>query len=241
MPEHLREDFCGTALISATWCRGDCRRTAIGLDIDRQALEWGLDHNGGSLIDESRPRLCLFQGDVCDPLDAAVSVRPPAASADDTVDSMTHLTLRAEAHGIGAGSLGDAGETGPPAGNRSGDNVAQGKSRDAAMMQSSSKRHEGNDDEDEEADGDGGSCAAKPVDITCALNFSVCLLHQRSDVVVRIFPLSLPALLQCMLLRLQAAEHAVGDSGAQVLLCVRPGCQHSTATQLRMHQHMHLH
>ena len=30
VPQHLREDFCGTALISATWCRGDVRRTATG-------------------------------------------------------------------------------------------------------------------------------------------------------------------------------------------------------------------
>lgn len=30
VPVHLREDFCGTALISATWCRGDVRRSAVG-------------------------------------------------------------------------------------------------------------------------------------------------------------------------------------------------------------------
>jgi hypothetical protein len=30
VPLHLREDFCGTAMISATWCKGDVRRTATG-------------------------------------------------------------------------------------------------------------------------------------------------------------------------------------------------------------------
>ncbi|BDA43274.1 hypothetical protein COCOBI_04-2860 [Coccomyxa sp. Obi] len=183
VPEHLREDFCGTALISATWCCGDVRRTAIGLDIDREALEWGLDHNGGSLTDEPRPRLCLFQGDVCDPLEAAVPVRLPAASADDTVGRMAQMTLKAEAPAIGAENSGSVGETGPPAGNRSGSVAENGG--DSPMMESSSRRHESNEDEDEdeEADSDGGSCAAKPVDVTCALNFSVCLLHLRSDVV----------------------------------------------------------
>ncbi|CAL8468735.1 g8275 [Coccomyxa elongata] len=184
VPEHLREDFCGTALISATWCRGDVRRTAIGLDIDREALEWGLDHNGGTLTDEPRPRLCLFQGDVCDPLEAALPVSLPAASADDTVEAMAQMTLRAEAQATGPGKSGNAGETGLSDGNRSG-SVAQEKVILTPMMESSSRQHGSNkdEDEDEEADSDGGSCAAKPVDITCALNFSVCLLHLRSDVV----------------------------------------------------------
>lgn len=190
VPEHLREDFCGTALISATWCRGDVRRTAIGLDIDREALEWGLDHNGGSLTDEPRPRLCLFKGDVCDPLAAALPVRLPAASADDTAESMAQMTLRAEAQAVDADTSGKSGETGPPCGNRSG-SVAQEEGKDAVMMASSIRQHKSNqlEDEDEEADSDTGSCPAKPVDITCALNFSVCLLHLRSDVVVRFFPL----------------------------------------------------
>lgn len=210
VPEHLREDFCGTALISATWCRGDVRRTAIGLDIDREALEWGLDHHGGTLTDELRPRLCLFQGDVCDPLKAALPVSLPAASADDTVESIAQMTLRAEAHAIGPGKSGNAGETGLFDGKRSG-SVVQEEGKLAPMMESNSMQHgsDREEDEDEEADTDGGSCAAKPVDITCALNFSVCLLHLRSDVVVRFFPLHtahfapVHLALECQLQRLQ--------------------------------------
>jgi hypothetical protein len=40
----LREDFCGTALFSARWVAKG-QRTAVGLDIDRQVLAWGADHN----------------------------------------------------------------------------------------------------------------------------------------------------------------------------------------------------
>ena len=82
-PEHLREDFCGTALICAVWCRGDCRRTATGLDIDRDALEWGCRENGSGLLGEGiigLPRLCLLRCDVLHPVAAAECVsRLPGA------------------------------------------------------------------------------------------------------------------------------------------------------------------
>lgn len=44
VPESLREDFCGTALLCAEWVkyRG---RTAVGVDLDRRVLEWGTQHN----------------------------------------------------------------------------------------------------------------------------------------------------------------------------------------------------
>ena len=85
-PEHLREDFCGTALICAVWCRGDCRRTATGLDIDQDALAWGCRENASGLLGEcagDRPRLCLLRCDVLDPVAAAecVSVLPGAREA----------------------------------------------------------------------------------------------------------------------------------------------------------------
>lgn len=47
-PRHLREDFCGTALLCAEWVkRGE--RTAEGLDISRPTLDWGRRHNFASL------------------------------------------------------------------------------------------------------------------------------------------------------------------------------------------------
>lgn len=44
LPLHLREDFCGTALLSATWVKG-ARRTAEGFDLDADPIAWGSVHN----------------------------------------------------------------------------------------------------------------------------------------------------------------------------------------------------
>ncbi|KAA8550173.1 hypothetical protein F0562_001857 [Nyssa sinensis] len=45
LPLHLQEDFCGTALLSAEWLRSDARRTAVGLDLDLEALNWCMENN----------------------------------------------------------------------------------------------------------------------------------------------------------------------------------------------------
>jgi SAM-dependent methyltransferase len=44
-PRSLREDFCGTALISAAWVRSRPDRTAIGVDLDAATLAWARRHN----------------------------------------------------------------------------------------------------------------------------------------------------------------------------------------------------
>ena len=44
-PLSLREDFCGTALISAAWVRRGADRTALGVDLDAATLAWGRRHN----------------------------------------------------------------------------------------------------------------------------------------------------------------------------------------------------
>lgn len=77
VPEHLREDFCGTALVAATWCRGDVRRTAIGIDFDRRVLLWGLDHN--VLAHDLGGRICLFQNNVLGADEVAALVTPSLA------------------------------------------------------------------------------------------------------------------------------------------------------------------
>src|SRR3954453_3237731 len=43
-PTSLREDFCGTALLSAEWVAKE-GRTAFGVDTDRDVLAWGAEHN----------------------------------------------------------------------------------------------------------------------------------------------------------------------------------------------------
>ena len=44
-PRTLREDFCGTGLLAATWARRGPQRRAIGVDLDPEALAWGARHN----------------------------------------------------------------------------------------------------------------------------------------------------------------------------------------------------
>ena len=63
-PMRMREDFCGTALMSTEWCKTDPQRTALGVDLDGATLAWGREHN----IDPAGPdvagRVKLAQADV---------------------------------------------------------------------------------------------------------------------------------------------------------------------------------
>lgn len=62
-PLRLREDFCGTALLSATWVRSHPERRAWALDIDPEPLAWGAAHNVAGLGDAAR-RVRLLRADV---------------------------------------------------------------------------------------------------------------------------------------------------------------------------------
>jgi hypothetical protein len=44
-PYRFREDFCGTALLSATWAQLGPKHTAEGFDLDPEPIAWGLVHN----------------------------------------------------------------------------------------------------------------------------------------------------------------------------------------------------
>ncbi|EES01784.1 uncharacterized protein LOC8058944 [Sorghum bicolor] len=70
VPLHLQEDFCGTALLSTEWIRTDARRTAIGLDLDLESLEWCLEHNLSKIGVDGYSRMLLFHGNVLQPKDA---------------------------------------------------------------------------------------------------------------------------------------------------------------------------
>lgn len=76
IPLHLQEDFCGTALLSAEWIRTDPRRTAVGLDLDVEALNWCLENNLTNIGSSSDcySRLSLFHGDVLHPQEALLVV-----------------------------------------------------------------------------------------------------------------------------------------------------------------------
>ncbi|XP_010521665.1 PREDICTED: uncharacterized protein LOC104800539 isoform X2 [Tarenaya hassleriana] len=66
-PLHLQEDFCGTALLSVEWLRTDSRRTAIGLDLDLEALEWCMENNISKVGADGYSRISLFHGNVLSP------------------------------------------------------------------------------------------------------------------------------------------------------------------------------
>ncbi|CAM8889263.1 unnamed protein product [Rhodiola kirilowii] len=67
VPLHFQEDFCGTALLSTEWIRNDTRRTAIGLDLDLEALEWCLENNVSKIGSDGYSRISLFHGNVLQP------------------------------------------------------------------------------------------------------------------------------------------------------------------------------
>jgi hypothetical protein len=62
-PMHFREDFCGTALLCATWVASSAERTAEGFDIDEETLAWGHEHNLAPLGDAAA-RVRLHPRDV---------------------------------------------------------------------------------------------------------------------------------------------------------------------------------
>lgn len=69
-PLHLQEDFCGTALLSTEWIRTDARRTAIGLDLDLESLEWCLENNLSKIGADGYSRMLLFHGNVLQPMES---------------------------------------------------------------------------------------------------------------------------------------------------------------------------
>jgi SAM-dependent methyltransferase len=63
-PLSMREDFCGTAALACEWVRSRKDRVAYGVDLDPEPLEWGREHNVGSLNPDQQSRVKLIEGDV---------------------------------------------------------------------------------------------------------------------------------------------------------------------------------
>lgn len=72
-PKTLREDFCGTGLLTATWVQRHPERRAIGVDIDPDVLAWGERHNFAP-ISEPGNRIKIYCQDVRDPVEERVDV-----------------------------------------------------------------------------------------------------------------------------------------------------------------------
>ena len=70
----LKEDFCGTALLAAEWCKGDPERTAVGVDFDEETLQWGQKNNIDAAGDDVAKRVTLIKDDVRNVTDPKVDI-----------------------------------------------------------------------------------------------------------------------------------------------------------------------
>jgi len=77
-PRTLREDFCGTAALACEWVRWRPEHLAVGVDLDRETLDWGRAHNLSRLEPRARRRVRLVNEDVLevvtDPADLVVAL-----------------------------------------------------------------------------------------------------------------------------------------------------------------------
>ena len=44
-PISMREDFCGTAALCCEWARSSPERTALGVDLSQDTMNWGIEHH----------------------------------------------------------------------------------------------------------------------------------------------------------------------------------------------------
>lgn len=60
----LREDFCGTANTTCEWVKRHKTSRGVAVDLDGEVLQWGRDHNVGSLDADQKKRIDLVEDDV---------------------------------------------------------------------------------------------------------------------------------------------------------------------------------
>ncbi|MEM6413133.1 MAG: class I SAM-dependent methyltransferase [Pseudomonadota bacterium] len=63
-PDSLREDFCGTFSVCCEWVKSGRRRTAVGVDLCGETLQWGVDNNLSKLSSEEQARIKIYEQDV---------------------------------------------------------------------------------------------------------------------------------------------------------------------------------
>lgn len=63
-PLTLREDFCGTFAVCCNWVASDKQRTAVGVDLCGETLDWGRANNLAKLDDEQAQRVRILEQDV---------------------------------------------------------------------------------------------------------------------------------------------------------------------------------
>jgi SAM-dependent methyltransferase len=62
----MREDFCGTGVLSLAWASSHPKRVAIGVDLDAPTLAWGVANRIEGADPAVARRVQLIQGDVLD-------------------------------------------------------------------------------------------------------------------------------------------------------------------------------
>jgi SAM-dependent methyltransferase len=60
----IREDFCGTAAVAMEWVKRRKTNTSVGVDINREVLDWARSRIPKRLNKEQASRLTLIEGDV---------------------------------------------------------------------------------------------------------------------------------------------------------------------------------
>ncbi len=63
-PYRLREDFCGTFAVCCSWVKSASKRTAIGVDLCKETLDWGRTHNLAKLSEAQKKRVRILRQDV---------------------------------------------------------------------------------------------------------------------------------------------------------------------------------
>ena len=63
-PYSLREDFCGTFAVCCNWVATSPKRTALGVDLCPETLDWGRENNLSKLPSGQQKRVRLLEQDV---------------------------------------------------------------------------------------------------------------------------------------------------------------------------------
>jgi hypothetical protein len=70
----LKEDFCGTALLSSEWVRTRPDNVAVGVDLHEPTLKWAEEHNLAPLEPDQRRRVSIVHDDVRKVIDPKVDI-----------------------------------------------------------------------------------------------------------------------------------------------------------------------
>lgn len=63
-PMTMREDFCGTAALCLSWVKSMPERTAFGVDLSQETMDWGLANRIRPAGEEYASRIALINADV---------------------------------------------------------------------------------------------------------------------------------------------------------------------------------